>query len=187
MSTKDAFVPNFVGTPVERIEDLRLLRGRGQFVDDLHHAGMLHAAILRSSVAHGRIRSIDVTAARAMPGVRGVFTADDVAQASGGCVPVVSLRLAPLPELEPFGQPVIAQIKVRYVGEPLAVVVADTTGLAEDALEVIEVEIEPLPAVADRHISGRNENLLFEDLGRNVPITYTAAKGDVASAFATAP
>ncbi len=187
MSAKDAFVANVVGTPVERIEDLRLLRGQGQYVDDLHHEGMLHAAILRSSVAHGRIRSIDVKAALAMPGVRGVFTADDVARASGGSVPSISLRLAPLPELEPFGQPVIAQAKVRYVGEPLAVVVADTAGLAEDALEMIDVDIESLPVVPDRHISGKNEVLLFEELGRNVPITYTAAKGGAASAFARAP
>ena len=187
MSAQGAFVSNFVGTPVERIEDLRFLRGRGQYVDDLHHEGMLHAAILRSSAAHGRIRSIDVEAARAMPGVRGVFTAEDVARDSGGSVPVVSLRLAPLPELEPFGQPVIAQTKVRYVGEPLAVVVADTAGLAEDALEAIEVDIESLPVVPDRHVSGRNEILLFEELGRNVAITYTASKGDAASAFGAAP
>jgi carbon-monoxide dehydrogenase large subunit len=187
MSAKDAFVSNFVGTPVERIEDLRLLRGRGQYVDDLHHEGMLHAVILRSSVAHGRIRAIDVKAARAMPGVRGVFTAQDVARGSGGSVPSVSLRLAPLPELEPFGQPVIAQTKVRYVGEPLAVVVADTTGLAEDALEAIEVDIESLPVVPDRHVSGKNEILLFEELGKNVAITYTASKGDAASAVGAAP
>ncbi len=187
MSAKDAFASNFVGTPVERIEDLRLLRGRGQYVDDLHHEGMLHAAILRSSVAHGRIRAIDVKAALAMPGVRGVFTAQDVARGSGGSVPSVSLRLAPLPELEPFGQPVIAQTKVRYVGEPLAVVVADTTGLAEDALEAIEVDIESLPVVPDRHVSGKNEVLLFEELGKNVAITYTASKGDAASAFGAAP
>ena len=182
-----AFVANVVGTPVERIEDLRLLTGTGQFVDDLHPEGLLHAAILRSSVAHGRIRSIDVKAALSMPGVRGVFTAQDIAAGSGGSVPTVSLRLAPLPELEPFGQPVIAHTKVRYVGEPLVVVVADTAGLAEDALEVIEVDIESLPVVPDRHVSGRNETLLFENPGRNVAITYTAAKGDAAAAFARAP
>lgn len=187
MSVKDAFVASVVGTPVERIEDLRLLRGQGQYVDDLHPEGLLHAAILRSSVAHGRIRSIDVKAALAMPGVRGVFTAEDVARGSGGSVPTVSLRLAPLPELEPFGQPVIAHMKVRCVGEPIAVVVADTAGLAEDALEVIDVDIESLPAVPDRHASGKNEVLLFEHLGTNVAITYTAAKGDAVGAFARAP
>ena len=82
MST--AFTATVVGTPVERIEDLRLLRGEGRYVDDLHPEGLLHAALLRSSVAHGRIRSIDVKAALAMPGVRGVFIAEDVARLSGG-------------------------------------------------------------------------------------------------------
>jgi len=178
MKVADTFVPNLVGTPVERIEDLRLLRGRGQFVDDLHREGMLHAAILRSSVAHGRIRAIDARAARAMPGVRGVYTAEDVAQGSNGSIPTIPLRLAPLPELVPFEQPVIAHAKVRYVGEPLAVVVADSLALAEDALETIEIDIEPLPAVPDRHSSARKQALLFEAHGSNVPITYTAIKGD---------
>lgn len=187
MGTKDAFVASMVGTPVKRLEDWRLLRGKGEYVDDLHPAGLLHAAILRSTVAHGRIVSIDTRAALAMPGVRGIFTGADIARDSGGSVPVVSLRLAPLPELEPFGQPVIANGKVRCVGEPLAVVVADTAGLAEDALEAIEVEIESLPVVPNRKASARNEILLFENLGTNSPITYTAAKGDAAAAFARAP
>ena len=176
-----AFVARFVGTPVERVEDLRLLRGRGKFVDDLHCEGMLHAAILRSSVAHGRIRSIDFAAARAIAGVRGIFTAEDVVQTSNGSVPTVPLRVAPLPELVPFEQPVIARTKVRYVGEPIAVVVADSVALAEDALDAIVVDIEPLPAVADRHASARNDVLLFEDRASNQPITYTASKGDSAS------
>lgn len=93
MNPNYTFVPNFVGTPVERVEDLRLLRGRGQFVNDLHCEGMLHAAILRSSVAHGRIRSIDFTVARAMPGVRGIFTAEDVVQTTNGSVPTGSRAL----------------------------------------------------------------------------------------------
>jgi carbon-monoxide dehydrogenase large subunit len=174
----EAFVSTVVGTPVQRIEDLRLLRGRGQFVDDLHRAGLLHAAILRSAVPHGRIRSIDVNAARAMPGVRGVYTAEDIAQAFNGAVPAIPLRLLPLPELVPFEQPVIAHDKVRYVGEPLAVVVADSAALAEDALELIIVDIEALAPVPDRHASARNEVLLFDEHGSNCPITYTASKGD---------
>ncbi len=187
MSAKDAFVASAVGTPVERIEDLRLLRGKGEYVDDLHPPGLLHAAFLRSSVAHGVIRSIDTSAALKMPGVHGVFTSEDIARGSGGKVPVVSLRLAPLPELEPFGQPVIATGRVRYVGEPLAVVLADSAGQAEDALEVIEVDIDPLDPVPDRHASARNAPMLFEHLGRNCPITYTAAKGDTDAAFKRAP
>src|SRR6201994_3116176 len=98
----------FVGSPIERLEDPRFLRGRGQYVDDLARQDMLHAAILRSSVAHGRIRSIAVAAARALPGVHSVITAKDI----GNRVPRVPMRLHPLPDFEPFGQPVIAETKV---------------------------------------------------------------------------
>ena len=181
MNVKDSFVPAFVGTPVERLEDLRLLRGKGQYVDDLHREGMLHAAILRSTVAHGRIRSIGLARARALPGVRGIFTAEDVAQSSNGSVPTVPLRLAPLPELVPFEQPVIAHGRVRYVGEPIAVVAAESLALAEDALDAIEVEIEPLPAVTDCRAAARNDSLLFEEHRSNLAITYTATKGNALS------
>src|ERR1700733_8738292 len=101
----------FVGQPIERWEDLRLVRGRGQYVDDLARKDMLHAAFLRNSVGHGRIRSIDVSAARAIPGVRAVITAADL----GNRMPVVPMRLQPMPEFEPFAQPVMAHDKVRYV------------------------------------------------------------------------
>src|SRR2546422_3237283 len=178
---KAPFVPACVGPPGERLEALRLLRGKGQYVDDLHREGMLHAAILRSTVAHGRIRSIAIAGARALPGVRGIFTAEDIAQSSNGSVPTVPLRLAPLPELVPFEQPVIAHEKVRYVGEPVAVVVADSLALAEDALDAIELDIEPLPAVADRRAAAKNETLLFEEHGSNLVVTYTATKGDARS------
>ena len=171
------FAAKHVGQPVERSEDLRLLRGRGQFVDDLHREGMLHAALLRSPVAHGRIRAIGVGAARKLPGVRGIYTAEDVARASGGAIPRIPLRLG-APQLLPFEQPVIAQHKVRYVGEPLAIVVADSRALAEDALAAIEVDIEPLPAAPDRASACRDESPLFEATGSNRAITYLAAKGD---------
>ena len=127
--------PNsLVGSPVERIEDLRFLRGRGQYVDDVVRDGLLHAAILRSSMAHGRIRSIDATAALARTGVHAVITAADM-RAALGAVPAIPLRQELLPEFKPYEQPVIAHGKVRYVGEPIAVVVADSAALAEDALE----------------------------------------------------
>ena len=128
---------SFIGNPVERFEDLRFLRGRGEFVDDLTRPGLLHAAILRSSVAHGRIRSIDGAAARALPGVHAVITAADL----GGAIPTIPLRQEALPAFKPFEQPVIAYDKVRYVGEPVAVVVAETAAIAEDALELIELDI----------------------------------------------
>jgi aerobic carbon-monoxide dehydrogenase large subunit len=176
-------VNSLIGSPIERLEDLRFLRGRGQYVDDLARKDMLHAAILRSSVAHGRIRSIAVAAARALPGVHSVITAKDI----GNRVPRVPMRLQPLPDFEPFGQPVIAETKVRYVGEAIAVVLADTAAIAEDALGLIEVKIEPLPAVADRRASAQDVSLLFEDKGTNLAIKFRAVRGDAAAAFADAP
>ena len=108
----------YVGQPIARIEDLRLLRGEGRFVDDLQFAGMLHAAILRSSVTHGRLIRIDAARALKQPGVVAVITAADI----GSPVPTIPLRLAPMAELRPYEQPVIADGKVRYVGEPVALV-----------------------------------------------------------------
>src|SRR5438445_8108445 len=103
----------YIGSPIERIEDLRFLRGRGQFVGDLKRESMLHAAILRSPVAHGLVAAIDASAALTITGVRAVITANDI-----GAVPRIPLRLLPLPGTERFLQPVIAADRVRYVGEP---------------------------------------------------------------------
>src|SRR3954464_7812846 len=122
-------VRTLIGESVQRAEDFRFLQGAGSFVDDLKRAGMLHAAVLRSPVAHGGIRRIDARAARTLPGVHAVVTAAEI-----GAVPVIPLRLANLPEFKSYLQPVIAKDKVRYVGEPVAVVVAETQALAEDAL-----------------------------------------------------
>src|SRR5262249_1182923 len=97
----------FVGSPVERLEDLRFLRGRGEYVDDLTRDGLLHAAILRSSVAHGRIRAIDAGAARARPGVRAVISAAEIVREIGE-VPRIPMRQEPLPALNGYLQPVIA-------------------------------------------------------------------------------
>src|SRR5690349_16482956 len=100
--------PNaFVGSPVERVEDERLLTGNAAFVGDLAAEGLLHAAILRSSVAHGRIRAIETAAARSLDGVQAVFTAADL-----GDVPVIPIRQHSVPEGERYRQPVIAHRKV---------------------------------------------------------------------------
>jgi len=173
----------YIGSPIERIEDLRFLRGKGEYVDDLKRDGLLHAAIVRSPVAHGRIRSIDGAAARALPGVHAVITAADI----GDEIPMIPLRQEPLPALRRFEQPVIARGKVRYVGEPVAVVLADSPALAEDAADAVAVDIEPLPAVADRGTSAKDEILLFEENGTNSPITLTGVKGDADAAFRDAP
>jgi aerobic carbon-monoxide dehydrogenase large subunit len=148
----------YIGSPVERVEDLRFLRGRGEFVGDLRREGMLHAAILRSPIAHGRIRGVDRTAAHAIPGVRAVITAAEI-----GAVPTIPLRLLPLPGTERFLQPVIAADRVRYVGEPIAVVLADSAALAEDGVGAIALVIEELLPAADRRISGQHDILLFEE------------------------
>src|SRR5262245_21730179 len=117
----------FVGSPVERLEDPRFLRGRGQYVDDLARDDLLHAVILRSAVAHGRIRSLDTSAALRRPGVHAVITAADI----GAVIPTIPLRQESSPAFKPFEQPVIARDKVRYVGEPVAVVLADSAAAAE--------------------------------------------------------
>jgi carbon-monoxide dehydrogenase large subunit len=171
-----------VGQAVQRAEDWRFLRGEGCFAADYEPEGTLHAAILRSAVAHGRIVSIDASEALKLRGVHAVLTADDV----GETIPTIPLRLAPLAGLDKYLQPVIARGKVRYAGEPLAVVLADSRALAEDALEHIAVEVEPLPAVADWRASEKDAVLLFEDNGTNIATHYTAGLGDADAAFAQA-
>jgi aerobic carbon-monoxide dehydrogenase large subunit len=173
----------FVGQPIERLEDFRFVRGRGQYVDDLARNNMLHAAILRSAVAHGRIRAIDVSRATKIPGVHAVITAADL----GDSIPLVPMRLQPMPEFEAFGQPVMARDKVRYVGEALAMVLADSAGIAEDALGAIEVDIEPLPAIANWQSAAKNETLLFENKGSNLTMRFRAVLGDADAAFKNAP
>ena len=171
-----------IGQPVDRAEDLRFLTGAGKFVDDLTRDGILHAVVLRSGVAHGRIKRLDTSAARARPGVHAVITAAEI----GANVPVIPLRLANLPEFAPYLQPVIASDKVRYVGEPVAVVVAESQALAEDATEAINLEIERLPALPDRHAAASGTALLFEATSSNQAVRYSVAFGDADAAFAKA-
>jgi carbon-monoxide dehydrogenase large subunit len=176
-------VNTLIGQPMERVEDLRLLRGKGTYVADVVRDGMLHAVVVRSPVAHGRIRGIDISGALSMPGVHAVITAKDL----GEKVPLIPLRLQPLPQLEPFCQPVLADGKVRFVGEPIAVVVAETQAIAEDAHDLVRVDIDPLPAVTDRASAEAPAALLFEEHGTNTALTWYASKGDAAKAFAEAP
>src|SRR5215475_6606454 len=169
----------FIGSAIERVEDLRLLRGRGQFVDDLDRQNLLHAVILRSAVAHGRIRSIDTAAARQRPGVHAVLTAAEI----GAPVPTIPLRQDSSPEFKPFEQPVIAHDKVRYVGEPVALVLAESATAAEDALDAIHLVVEPLPAVATSTTARADRCLLFEAADTNCALTLTGVRGDADSAF----
>jgi aerobic carbon-monoxide dehydrogenase large subunit len=169
----------YIGRPMERVEDFRMVRGRGTYVADVNRPDQLYAVILRSSVAHGTIKSIDAGEALALPGVHRVLTGKDL----GNKVPVIPLRLQPLPQLETFHQPVLADGKVRYVGEPIAVVVAESQALAEDAAERIALDIGTLPPIANRSHAEAKRSLLFEQHGSNVAITWKAFKGNADVAF----
>ena len=134
----------YIGAHIERVEDYRFLRGEGQYLDDISREGQWHAAFARSQIAHGVIKSIDVTKALAMPGVRAVVTAADIE----GEIPTIPFR-RPNPTIGPYAQPIIARGKVRYFGEPVAMVLADSPELAEDALQGVVMDIEPLPVIID--------------------------------------
>ena len=172
---------SLVGQPIERLDDLRLLCGKGSFVDDIHRDGMLHLAILRSPIAHGHILRIDFTAAKALPGVVAIFGPDDFS-----ALPPIQLRLAPIPGVERFLQRPIASKKVRFVGEPIAVVVAETQGIAEDALGLIELDIASLPAVTDWNSASGGTTLLFEEHGTNIAARYSVDLGAAEAAFRSA-
>ena len=172
---------SYVGSAIERVEDYRFLRGEGQYVGDLHREGMWHAAILRSPRGHGVIRRIDATAALALAGVRAVITAADME----GEIPTIPFR-RPNPTIGPFAQPIIARDKVRYFGEPVAVVLADSQEIAEDALAFVELEIDPLPAAVDRETCMSNKVVLFDHPGTNIASVFEARKGDADAAFSQA-
>lgn len=132
--------------PVRRREDVRLLTGRGRFVDDLVAPDLVHAQVLRSPYAHAEILSIDTAAARATPGVLAVYTGSDVERAGIGDIPTLMIPQTRGPFVR-HGQPPLAKGRVRYVGEPVAFVVAETTASAKDAVERIEMEWNLLDAV----------------------------------------
>jgi aerobic carbon-monoxide dehydrogenase large subunit len=174
----------FVGSPIERREDWRFLRGQGTYVDDIARDDMLHAAIVRSPMAHGRIRGIDASAALALAGVRSVITAAELPKP----IPTITLRAEhTLPSLVPFLQPVIASDEVRYVGEPVAIVLAESAALAEDAADAVVLDIDPLPAVTDREAALKGGALVVAAAGSNEMARLVAIKGDAERAFAAAP
>ncbi len=172
-----------IGASIERFEDLRFLRGKGTYVADLVRPGLLQAVMVRSAVAHGWLRGIDASAARAMPGVVAVLTAADL----GDAVPRIPIRLDAQASYKPFEQPVIAVDKVRYVGEPIAVVIAETQAQAEDAADAVIADIEPLPAVVAASAALTGKDLLVEAVGSNSPATITGVRGDIEAAFRDAP
>ena len=174
--------PATIGAPIRRREDFRFLTGRATFIDDITVPQMLHAAIVRSPQAHARLTAIDTTRARALPGVAAVFTWADIVPYARP----IPVRLYPLPGLEHFLQYPLARDKVRYVGEPVAVVVAASRYVAEDALDAVEVSYEPLPAVVDVPTALRDEVVLHEEQGTNLANQYTLTIGDVETAWRSA-
>jgi len=176
-----------VGQRVLRNEDARLLTGRALFVDDVHRPGMLHAAFLRSDHAHARIRGIDVTKARRRPGVVAVFTAEDLGDYWQPGPLLVPPPPIPGAVFHQATQVPLAKDKVRHLGEPLAMVVAESRYVAEDALDDIVADLEPLPAVTDLEAALRPDApRVHERLDSNVAAHVVQAKGDYAKARAKA-
>ena len=182
----------YVGAEVRRREDARLLIGRGRYVDDLRPFGCLHAAILRSPHAHARIRRIGVDRARGHPAVVACFTYADLAPPlrplpqAGAPPPLLQARIGF--DLKTAAQLALAHERVRYVGEPVAVIVAADPYAAEDALELIEVDYEPLPAVVDVEAGlTPGAPLLHPEWGDNVGVAFTVRIGDPERALADAP
>lgn len=182
-----------VGRSLPRREDARLLRGQGQYIADLVLPGMLHVAFVRSPVAHARIVSVDLQRAAAAPGVHFVISGLELAQE----IPPVQDQQLPLPRkwrtsiphriFDPR-QPLLAWDKVRHVGEAVAVVVADNRYLAEDAVDLVDVEYEMLPAVIDMEAALHSDSaVLHEQNGTNLLAEFSVAKGDVDAAMAAAP
>jgi carbon-monoxide dehydrogenase large subunit len=175
------------GAPIRRNEDPRLLRGQALFVDDVELPGMLHAAFLRSNLAHATIRSIDVSAARAREGVVAVYTAEDL-----GAYWAPGPLLVPPPPIAGLvfnqrTQVPLAKGKVRHVGEPLAVVLAQSRYLAEDALADIAVELDPLPAIVDLEKAGAETSArVHEDVRGNIAAHVRQSRGNYAAARARA-
>jgi CO/xanthine dehydrogenase Mo-binding subunit len=175
------------GAPIRRNEDARLLVGDALFVDDVELPDLLYAAFLRSNVAHARIKSIDVTAARAREGVVAVYTAADL----GNYWAPGPLLVPPPPisgiTFNPRTQVPLAKDKVRHVGEPIAVVLAQSRYIAEDAVGDIVVDFDPLPAVVDLEKALRGENAaVHDDVRNNVAAHVRQTRGNYASAHSRA-
>jgi aerobic carbon-monoxide dehydrogenase large subunit len=181
----------YFGAAVRRREDPRLLRGEARFVDDVTLPGLLHAAFLRSPHAHARLTQLDARAARAMPGVAGVFTFADLEPFMkplplfGAAPPGLASRVAF--DIRQAAQYPLARDRVRYVGEAVAMVVADSAAGAEDAVARLEVAWDPQPAAVDMVAAAEaGAPLVHAEWGTNVAVGFTHAIGDVDRVFAEA-
>ena len=183
----------FIGRSLPRREDRRLLTGRGQFIADFELPRMLHAVFVRSPLAHAHIKAVDLTHAAAAPGVIAALSGPELAQ----LLPPVSDTQLALPSkwttqvqhkfINPQ-QPLLAHDKVRHVGEAVAVIVAETRYAAEDAAQLVELDLDPLPAVLDPDASlGAGSPIVHDRFGTNLIGSFTIAKGDIERAMVGAP
>jgi len=175
--------PKIVGARIKRTEDPRLLTGRGAYTDDRQPVGVLHVAFRRSDQSHARIVRIDCSAARAVPGVVAVYTAEDLSTAVKPVFATSRMK-------DYYATPIVplARGKVRYVGEPVVGIVAESRYHAEDALELVAIDYEPLPVVIDPEQAIRaGAPLLHEEAGTNVLLSREFKRGDVDAALAAAP
>jgi carbon-monoxide dehydrogenase large subunit len=174
--------PGFVGTRMLRVEDTRLLHGRGRFVDDIELPSMLHAAFVRSPLPHARIIRVDTTAARNALGVAAVLTGEEL---RGMAEPLVAVMHRP--ESVPVTRHLMAHDVVRFVGEPVVAVVAGSRAEAEDAAELVEIDYDPLPPLVDGEVAiGPDAPLLHVDVPRNNAGHVEFESGDVDGLLARA-
>jgi CO/xanthine dehydrogenase Mo-binding subunit len=167
----------YIGRSVPRLEDRPLLKGQGRFAADISFPDQLHMRVVRSPVAFGKLLHIDASAARKHPGVHAVWTFDDVAH-----IPPIGFRLTGLKELEPYRQHVLARGYVRYVGEPVAVVFAENQYAAEDAADLVDLEIEQARATLD----ATGEPGAFDEVLNTEPGVLRKGYGDIDTAFRNA-
>lgn len=185
-------MPSYIGRSVVRREDNRLLKGAGTFVGDMKLEGMLHVAIVRSQIAHARINGVDLTAARDADGVVLALAGEELKDV---LPPISGMQVAAPkgwrdgmdPHIEIPDQTLVPHDKLRYVGEPYALVVADDRYLAEDAAELIDGDFDPLPPVANAEAALDAEALVHDHLPGNIAATLHARKGDGEAALADAP
>src|SRR5438094_2880756 len=167
-----------IGRSLRRLEDKRFLTGQGRYVDDMNVPGQLYGIVLRSPHGHAAIEGIDTAAARAMPGVRGVFTAADL-DTDVGPLPCIAQVATVAPIIVPLRR-ALARDRVRHVGDPVAFVIADTSEQARDAAELIAVTYRPLPAVVDATAALAAEApLLWDEAPGN--LSYRFERGDKAA------
>jgi carbon-monoxide dehydrogenase large subunit len=180
VSSAPSSVRSWIGEALPRVEDERFLKGKAQYVGDMRLPDMLHAAFVRSAYAHGYLRGIDTETAKSAPGVRAVITGTDLEGATD-----------PFPlfgrdaDLVPVLHPVLARDRVRYVGEPVALVVADTAEQATDAAEWVTMDIEELPALVDPR-KAQTAPPLHDEAPDNVLLRLRLRSGDLDAAFAAA-